>query len=74
MSYELIERKIKTLPEEYLYEVSNYIDLLRYKIYVLEGTVDAPIPNPKRRFGILKGKIGMTADFDETPPEFAEYM
>ncbi|UTC74383.1 DUF2281 domain-containing protein [Treponema sp. OMZ 792] len=29
---------------------------------------------PKRRLGILKGKIWMTPDFDDTPPCFEEYM
>lgn len=37
-------------------------------------TIDSQIKKPKRRFGILKGKIQMAPDFDETPPGFEEYM
>ena len=36
--------------------------------------IDSQIKKPKRRFGILKGKIQMAPDFDETPPGFEEYM
>ena len=37
-------------------------------------TIDSQIKKPKRRFGILKGKIRMAPDFDKTPPGFEEYM
>ena len=37
-------------------------------------TIDSQIKKPKRRFGILKGKIQMAPDFDETPSGFEEYM
>ena len=37
-------------------------------------TVGSQVKKPKRRLGILKGKIRMAPDFDKTPPGFEEYM
>ena len=36
MSYEVLEQQLKTLPEEYLEDVSQYVQLLFYKIEALK--------------------------------------
>mgnify|MGYP000941120962 CR=1 FL=1 len=36
MSYAVLEKELKTLPEEYLGYVSDYIELLKYKISFLD--------------------------------------
>ena len=35
MSYSTLEKELKTLPEEYLESVAEYIELLKYKISFL---------------------------------------
>ena len=34
MSYETLEKQIRTIPEEYISEIAGFIDLLKYKIMV----------------------------------------
>ena len=36
MSYDVLEKQIKALPEEYLEDVSQYVQLLFYKAKVLK--------------------------------------
>lgn len=36
MSYAVLEKELKTLPEEYLDYVADYIELLKYKISFLD--------------------------------------
>ena len=76
MSYEQyaqVEALVLEMPYEQkiqlLYMIADNLKNTR----IIE-TIDSQIKKPKRRFGILKGKIQMAPDFDETPPGFEEYM
>ena len=68
MSYEAIAEKIKDMPSECLDEISEYIDFLSFKIN--RGTTNSP----KRKAGVLKGKLVMSDDFDAPLDDFKEYM
>lgn len=68
MSYALIEQKLYAIPEEYLGEIAEYLDSLSARI------AKAAAPQPLRKAGVLKGKLLMSEDFDETPADFKEYM
>ncbi|MCL2098457.1 MAG: DUF2281 domain-containing protein [Bacteroidales bacterium] len=57
--------KIESLPAEMQKEVSLFADFLLSK-----SLHTAIIP----KFGSLKGKIHMAADFDAPLPDFKEYM
>ena len=76
MSYEQyaqVEALVLEMPYEQkiqlLYMIADNLKNTR----IIE-TIDSQIKKPKRRFGILKGKIQMAPDFDETPSGFEEYM
>jgi len=56
--------KIESLPVEMQKEVSLFADFL------LSKTAPTAIP----KFGSLKGKIHLSADFDEPLSDFKEYM
>jgi len=56
--------KIESLPVEMQKEVSLFADFL------LSKTSHTTIP----KFGSLKGKIHLSADFDEPLSDFKEYM
>jgi hypothetical protein len=56
--------KIESLPIEMQEEVSLFADFL------LSKTLHSAIP----KFGSLKGKIRLSADFDEPLSDFQEYM
>jgi len=56
--------KIESLPAEMQKEVSLFADFL------LSKTSQTAIP----KFGSLKGKIHLSADFDEPLSDFQEYM
>ena len=51
-----------------------YIIADNLKNIKITETVGSQVKKPKRRLGILKGKIRMAPDFDKTPPGFEEYM
>ena len=71
MSYEVLEKQLKSLPEEYLEDVLNYVQLLQYKITVL-GEKKEEKPNVARRFGIAKGELHYPDDIDFCNDEIAE--
>jgi len=56
--------KIESLPNEMQKEISLFAEFL------LSKTVHTAIP----KFGSLKGKIRMSADFDAPLSDFKEYM
>ena len=56
--------KIESLPVEMQKELSLFADFL------LSKTPHTAIP----KFGSLKGKIHLSADFDASLPDFKEYM
>ncbi|MBQ7158189.1 MAG: DUF2281 domain-containing protein [Treponema sp.] len=70
MPYEILEKKIKQIPETYIPEVVNFLDLLQYKIRAEQTSQK----KPKRQFGLLKGQIWMSDDFDAPLEDFKEYM
>lgn len=58
--------KINSLPIELQKEVEDFIDFLKSKV---ENNKDG-----KRKLGLAKGQIKMSADFDEPLEDFKEYM
>ncbi|MBQ1311232.1 MAG: DUF2281 domain-containing protein [Blautia sp.] len=52
MSYATIEKQIRSLPEECLDEVSNYIDFLLFKMQMNKD--DSVIQDNSKYFGVLK--------------------
>ena len=56
--------KIERMPSEMQVEVSHFADFL------LSKTANTAIP----KFGSLKGKIHLSADFDAPLSDFQEYM
>ena len=77
MPYSALEKKLRLVPESEFDLVSRFLD------FILSGNSKAPTAkkasakSPKKLYrqpGILKGKIWMAEDFDETPECFKEYM
>lgn len=76
MSYEQyaqVEALVLEMPYEQKIQLLYMIADNLKNTKIIEN-IDSQIKKPKRRFGILKGKIQMAPDFDETPPGFEEYM
>ena len=76
MSYEQyaqVEAQVLEMPYEQKIQLL-YIIADNLKNIKITETVGSQVKKPKRRLGILKGKIQMAPDFDETPPGFEEYM
>ena len=59
-------------PTQYNEDIPGIVDSL--KNTTISKKDNLKYKKPKRRFGILKGKIWMAPDFDDTPPGFEEYM
>lgn len=65
---EILE-KIKLIPKNYQQEVVDFID------FILEKKVQNPtVSSKKRPLGLLKGKMKMSASFDEPLEDFKHYM
>ena len=76
MSYEQyaqVEAQVLEMPYEQKIQLL-YIIADNLKNIKITETVGSQVKKPKRRLGILKGKIRMAPDFDKTPPGFEEYM
>ncbi|WP_428770018.1 DUF2281 domain-containing protein [Treponema sp. HNW] len=76
MSYEQyaqVEAQVLEMPYEQKIQLL-YIIADNLKNTKIIETAGLQVKKPKRRFGILKGKIRMAPDFDETPPGFEEYV
>ena len=76
MSYEQyaqVEAQVLEMPYEQKIQLLYMIADNLKNTKIIEN-IDSQIKKPKRSFGILKGKIQMAPDFDETPPGFEEYM
>ena len=70
-----VQEKLKTIPDEYLLEVYNYLELLQYKILYMKQHNESVKRFPNRRPGILKDpNFYMSPDFDEPLEDFKEYM
>lgn len=77
MTYELLEKELKDLPESNIADVIEYIQFLKFKLLKDENNANSAITerkHPERTLGILQGKFVMADDFDETPDCFKEYM
>ena len=70
MSYEVLEKQIRTIPEEYIPEVINFLELLKYKIIVQKQQSARPL----RKLGGYEGQIKIADDFDEIPEGIEEYL
>ncbi|MBP3709439.1 MAG: DUF2281 domain-containing protein [Treponema sp.] len=70
MPYEVLEKQIRTIPEEYFPEVSNFLDLLKYKILVQKQHAVKPL----RKLGGYEGQIKIADDFDKIPEGFEDYI
>lgn len=73
MTYDLLEKELKDLPEASIADVIEYVQFLKFKLKNEKETVAAPITeriHSKRKLGVLKGKFVMAEDFDETPDCF----
>lgn len=71
MPYAAVEQKLKTIPEEYMGEIYDYLEQFRIRIL---SKAEAPLKGPVRRLGTLKGKIALHPDFDASIEDFADYM
>ena len=70
-----VQEKLKKIPEEYLVEVYNYLELLEYKILYKKQNESSKKKFPNRHSGILKDpNFYMSPDFDEPLEDFKEYM
>lgn len=70
MTTALIEQKLASIPEEYLEEVSTFLDFLSYRI----KNSQPQRKSTKRIPGIIKDDIYMSDDFDAPLDDFKEYM
>ncbi len=71
MPYAAVEEKLKTIPEEYMGEIYDYLEQFSIRILQKKGI---PSKAPVRKLGTLKGKITLHSDFDAPVEDFAEYM
>jgi hypothetical protein len=62
--------KVKLMPPDYQQEVKDFIDFVWEKKMGLQHDTDKNGRIP----GLLKGKMWMAADFDETPDDFKDYV
>lgn len=62
MSYETIVEQVKTIPEEYLSDVSDYLGYVKYKIGMIKAKSAENVPDYKKEFVNLAGKIHLDAD------------
>lgn len=72
MPIEAIEEKLRSIPESYLPQIMEYLSFIEYKS--MQKNPDSLKEEFYRPTGILKGKIWMADDFDETPECFKDYM
>lgn len=75
MSYSALEKELKTLPEEYLESVAEYIELLKYKISFLNQN---QLSKKNPIIGLAEGKFSTPDDInaydDEIIDMFGEYI
>ncbi|MCC7520473.1 MAG: DUF2281 domain-containing protein [Flavobacteriaceae bacterium] len=62
----LIYKKINELPKDLKSEVNDFIDFLLSKKRIKK--------NMKPKFGMLKGQIKMSDDFNQPIDDFKDYM
>nr|WP_314992906.1 DUF2281 domain-containing protein [uncultured Treponema sp.] len=70
-----VQEKLKTIPDEYMDEVYNYLELLQYKILYKKQHEKSVKKFPNRRPDILKQpNFYMSPAFDEPLEDFKVYM
>ena len=70
-----VQEKLETIPDEYMDEVYNYLELLQYKILYKKQYEESVKRFPNRRPDILKQQnFYMSPAFDESLEDFKEYM
>ncbi len=75
MSYEILEQKLKMLPEQAIEEVSLYIDYIFFRLSAMGPDKTKSSKNKKIGFGCLKDiSCKMSPDFDKPLDDFEEYM
>ena len=73
MVYSTLEKKLQSLPQAALEEVSSYVDYILFK-FTLSGK-STILKSQKKGFGCLKDiPCQMSPGFDEPIEEFTEYM
>ncbi|MBP5440886.1 MAG: DUF2281 domain-containing protein [Fibrobacter sp.] len=66
MPYELLEEKIKAIPEEYAREVEDFID------FILQKSLNVSVKRSVKKFGVAKGKFNIPDNIDFCNDEIAE--
>ena len=61
-----LHTKLESLPPDLKKEVNDFVDFLLSK--------SKPVAKKPAKFGSAKGKIKMSADFDEPLDDFKDYM
>jgi len=69
MTYEALQQQLHRVPVEYLADVANFLDLLKFKIVVQSKSQ----PHRTRQLGGYEGQIVIHDDFDDLPSGFEEY-
>ena len=67
-----INTLLTTLPESLQIEALHYVEYLTSRRPAQESL--EPLPKKRNGFGILKGKVTITDDFDAPLEEFADYQ
>lgn len=62
--------KVKLMPPDYQQEIKDFIDFVWEKKMGLQQDIDKTGRIP----GLLKGKMWMSSDFDQTPDDFKDYI
>ena len=74
MAYDALFSDIKSLPDELVYELQDYVLFLKYRANK-NATDDQSLKKTIRKGGSLAGKLKYIAnDFNATPEGFEEYM
>ena len=66
MPYDLLEKKIKAIPAEYMKEIEDFVDFIFQKL--LNNSAKRNV----RKFGVAKGKIRIPNDIDSCNDEIAD--
>lgn len=71
MSYEVLEREIKTLPVEYLDSISEYVALLKYKVTFLNQNKQQDSQKKVPILGLAEGKYKIPDDINAFDDEIS---
>lgn len=75
MPLSAVEEKLKTIPDEYMVDVYNYLELLQYKILYKNQQKESAKRFPNRKPDILKDpSFYMSPNFDGPLDDFKEVV